>query len=129
MLYLVLECSSKARWGNCARIGKECWCYYPQSTLPSDVCGYPQGYGGRYYSIGKHGSDTVHLPLAIIKAVGKAHTSSCTNSNNGCIPDCATNTCTIHGCQGTALTCYTNEKRWRRNDFAGIVRCEDMDGK
>ena len=115
--------------GYCTKVVKECWCYYSTPTLPSDVCGYEKGYNGRYYSIGRAGSDSDHLPLTIITAVGKKPTSGCTNSHNGCIQDCATNTCSSSDkCQGGAMSCWTNKDRWKRA-HSGIVRCTNMEGR
>merc|ERR1712113_922094 len=48
-------CTSKVSQGNCAMIGKECWCYH-QSGYGNEVCGYPSNYDGRYYSLARDSS-------------------------------------------------------------------------
>ena len=111
-------------------VGEECWCSHSKTTLPSDVCGHPKEYGGRYYSIGKQGTDSLHEPSAIITAVGKKPSSRCSNSQDGCGGDCATNRCNNNNeCSGSTMECWDHKRRWKRKGSAGIVRCANLEGK
>ena len=121
-------------------LGTECWCYHPRNYAGVDVCGYPTGYDGDYYSLALHSS---YSPYEIIRGVGQQ--PSKINCNIGstikrfadCNGDDATNICYVDGCMGTSLTAYTDKERWNRKPIialneayrGGIVSCVNMEGK
>ena len=123
-----LGCEAKIPEGNCKLIGSECWCYKDKSGAASDVCGYPQGYRGPYYSLATNSSNS---PWTIIRGLGKEPGTSCkkdtasdcqgNESRNVCQPD---KTCT-----GTSLKSQTDLYRWMDEYPRAIVRCVNMEGR
>ena len=111
-------CSSKNVRGRCAKVGDECWCYHSKGVPANAVCGYPNDYNQRYYSLAL---DSTQSPKAIIEALGETM-QSCTTCN------CASNTCSANGCTGSSNKCETDQYKWRRIDVAGIARCRNMEG-
>ena len=123
-------------------MGTECWCYFPVNYAGIDICGYPTGYDGDYYSLALHSSFS---PFEIIRGLGQktGRTNCKTDSHIKIFADCqgdtATNMCYDDGCTGTSLTNegYNNQERWARNPITtlnegyrgGIVRCVNMEGK
>ena len=121
-----LFCKAQISGGNCKEIGGECWCYHDANRAIA-VCGHTSGYSGKYYSLARASSN---LPWSIITAVGKSPGGSGCQSNTqqSCDNDCATNRCYLDGCFGTDLSCWSDQKRWKRNG-AGIVRCTNLEGR
>ena len=119
--YVNAVCKSKHIGGKCLGFNGECWCYHNEDTLATAVCGYPNGYDGKYHSLALDSSQSSHK---IIQAFG-LEIQECSQPN--C--DCATNICTDQGCTASTHTCWNNEnqKRWNRT-VAGIARCIDMEG-
>ena len=100
----------------CVNIGTECWCHHNRNTPGYSVCGHPNDYHGKYFSLA---IDSSHSYKTIIESLGQQ-----VDSPGG---DCATNVCQPR-CTGSELTCWSDQQRWQRSEYAGIVRCINMEG-
>ena len=120
-------CNTTVPDGNCATVGKECWCYGGRGTNGISVCGHPDGYSGKYHNIA---FDSSHSPWTIIRAVGKVPSPLCSSDDQkGCSTSCWVNKCESNGCMGTSNACgMTDERKWIYM-FPSIVRCTNMEGK
>ena len=123
-----IGCESQISEGKCELLGTECWCYKERlKKIVSDVCGYPNGYQGIYYSLATNSS---HSPWTIIEALGQVpHPTSCKeNTKLGCQGNNARNICYDQGCTGTSLKTSTDRVRWQ-NSYSSIVRCVDLESR
>ena len=137
------NCYSRVSGAYCTLIGEECWCYYDKVGGWS-VCGYPNGYDGKYYSIAL---DSASYGGTIIKRLAQnTYVSGSTKYCDGTVPshfsayacdqNARANYCNSNGCYGTSLNpSYAEKSRWeyyswviQRGDYAGIVRCIDLEG-
>ena len=123
------NCYSRVSGAHCTLVGQECWCHYYKVGGWS-VCGYPNGYDGKYYSIAL---DSATSGDTIIKRLGKnAYPGRCDGSS--CDYDSRANYCNPSNCYGTSLNpSYDEKTRWEyyspiRGTYAGIVRCIDLEG-
>ena len=136
MIYSVLSnphtdnCYSRVSGAHCTLVGQECWCYY-YKVGGWLVCGYPNGYDGKYYSVAL---DSATSGDTIIKRLGKSTYSNYCDGDDDCDQNSRANYCSAGGCEGTKLNPSDDEKtRWEyyspiRGDYAGIVRCIDLEG-
>ena len=129
------NCYSRVSGAHCTLVGQECWCHYYKVGGWS-VCGYPNGYDGKYYSIAL---DSATYGGTIIKRLGKITWGSYCDGDDDCDQNSRANYCSASGstsgwCEGTNLDPSDDEKtRWEyyspiRGDYAGIVRCIDLEG-
>ena len=128
------NCYSRVSGAHCTLIGEECWCYYDKVGGWS-VCGYPNGYDGKYYSIAL---DSASYGGTIIKRLGQnTYVSGSTRYCDGdddCDQAGVANVCSSSGCYGTSLNpSYDEKTRWERYspityNYASIVRCIDLEG-
>ena len=124
------NCYSRVSGAYCTVVGQECWCYY-DNVGGWSVCGYPNGYDGKYYSIAL---DSATYGGTIIKRLGKSTWGQRCDGVDDCDQNSVANYCSSNGCYGTSLTSSDDEKtRWEyyspiRGDYAGIVRCIDLEG-
>ena len=128
------NCYSRVSGAHCTLIGEECWCYHDKVGGWS-VCGYPNGYDGKYYSIAL---DSASYGGTIIKRLGQnTYVSGSTRYCDGdddCDQAGVANVCSSSGCYGTSLNpSYDEKTRWERyspitNNYASIVRCIDLEG-
>ena len=141
------NCYSRVSGAHCTLIGEECWCYY-DNVGGWSVCGYPNGYDGKYYSIAL---DSASYGGTIIKRLGQnTYRAPDSTDSTGyrrycdgsyahstaykCDQDARANYCPSYGCYGTSLNpSYAEKYRWEyyspiRGDYAGIVRCIDLEG-
>ena len=123
------NCYSRVSGAHCTLVGQECWCHYYKVGGWS-VCGYPNGYDGKYYSIAL---DSATSGDTIIKRLGKnAYPGRCDGSS--CDYDSRANYCNPSNCYGTSLNpSYDEKTRWERYspityNYASIVRCIDLEG-
>ena len=125
------NCYSRVSEAHCTLFGQECWCYY-DNVGGWSVCGYPNGYDGKYYSIAL---DSATYGGTIIKRLGKSTWGQRCDGVDDCDQNSVANYCSSNGCYGTSLTSSDDEKtRWEyyspiRGDYAGIVRCIDLEGR
>ena len=126
------NCYSRVSGAYCTLVGQECWCYYDKvgGWL---VCGYPNGYDGKYYSIAL---DSASYGGTIIKRLGQNTWSGYCDGDDDCKvgQNDIANHCVTWGCYGTSLNpSYAEKTRWEyyspiRGNYAGIVRCIDLEG-
>ena len=116
-----IVCQSKDVGGRCVMIGGECWCYHNSGIPGRAVCGYPNDYSKKYYSLA---IDTNQFPKTIIETLGlKLFKSSCQHKCN-----CAANVCYGSGCTGLQNpACRSSQYSWSQME-AGIARCVNMEG-
>ena len=127
------NCYSRVSGAHCTLVGQECWCYY-DNVGGWLVCGYPNGYDGKYYSIAL---DSATYGGTIIKRLGQTTYSDYCNGDDDCDQNSIANYCRSTNskyCYGTSLNpSYDEKTRWEyyspiRGDYAGIVRCIDLEG-
>jgi hypothetical protein len=136
--------------GNCQLFQGECWCEVPGGGVTAaDVCGYPAGYIGAFYSLNGLGSaDGCENPAdpmsfgmpcpavtgvadgdrarTIITGLGFTPRAGLCDAGSDCDADCATNPNSLDGAWGSSLLCWDNFARWSR-DQAGFTRCTNAE--
>ena len=125
------NCYSRVSGAHCTLVGQECWCYY-YNVGGWLVCGYPNGYDGKYYSIAL---DSATYGGTIIKRLGQTTYGSHCNGDDDCDQNSIANYCSGSSCYGTSLNpSYDEKTRWEKyspitgNGYEGIVRCIDQEG-